>query len=72
MYRDISLINVELNGGVALAHRCLPNPYLSPIQPKNKHDFVLAGQCMEENRGFVTRSTYLMIVSLAAVVAIYR
>lgn len=25
MYRDSSLINVELNGGVTLAHRCLPN-----------------------------------------------
>lgn len=35
--------------------------------------FILSGQCMEENRGFVpTRSTYLMIVTLTAIVAIYR
>ncbi|OAD60289.1 hypothetical protein WN48_05896 [Eufriesea mexicana] len=63
MYCDNSLINVELNGAT-LPCRCL-------TWHKNDRAFVLAGQCMEENRGFATRSTYLMIVSLTAIVAIY-
>ncbi|XP_048270063.1 uncharacterized protein LOC100644350 isoform X1 [Bombus terrestris] len=66
MYKESGGV-VSLTASEVACQRGIPPP-----PPMLAFNATSTGQCMEENRGFVTRSTYLMIVSLAAVVAIYR
>ncbi|CAL7952336.1 unnamed protein product [Xylocopa violacea] len=66
MYKESGGV-VSLTASEVACQRGIPPP-----PPMLAFNATSTGQCMEENRGFVTRSTYLMIVTLTAVVAIYR
>ncbi|KAG6796213.1 hypothetical protein HZU73_08338 [Apis mellifera caucasica] len=67
MYKESGGV-VSLTASEVACQRGIPPP-----PPMLAFNATSTGQCMEENRGFVpTRSTYLMIVTLTAIVAIYR
>ncbi|XP_034191073.1 uncharacterized protein LOC117609183 [Osmia lignaria lignaria] len=66
MYKESGGV-VSLTASEVACQRGIPPP-----PPMLAFNATSTGQCMEENRGFVVRSTYLMIVILTAVVAIYR
>ncbi|XP_012154325.1 uncharacterized protein LOC100877240 isoform X2 [Megachile rotundata] len=66
MYKESGGV-VSLTASEVACQRGIPPP-----PPMLAFNVTSTGQCMEENRGFVARSTYLMIVILTAVVAIYR
>lgn len=66
MYKESGGV-VSLTASEVACQRGIPPP-----PPMLAFNATSTGQCMEENRGFVARSTYLMIVTLTAIVAIYR
>ncbi|XP_076382415.1 uncharacterized protein LOC117225809 isoform X2 [Megalopta genalis] len=66
MYKESGGV-VSLTASEVACQRGIPPP-----PPMLAFNATSTGQCMEENRGFVARSTYLLIVGLTAVVAVYR
>ncbi|XP_053971452.1 uncharacterized protein LOC128872615 [Hylaeus volcanicus] len=66
MYKESGGV-VSLTASEVACQRGIPPP-----PPMLAFNATSTGQCMEENGGIVARSTYLMIVTLTAIVAIYR
>lgn len=66
MYKESGGV-VSLTASEVACQRGIPPP-----PPMLAFNATSTGQCMEENGGSVTRSTYLMIVSFMTIVAIYR
>ncbi|XP_076278843.1 uncharacterized protein LOC143208348 [Lasioglossum baleicum] len=66
MYKESGGV-VSLTASEVACQRGIPPP-----PPMLAFNATSTGQCMEENRGIVIRSTHLLIVVLTAIVAIYR
>ncbi|XP_076238289.1 uncharacterized protein LOC143181646 [Calliopsis andreniformis] len=66
MYKESGGV-VSLTASEVACQRGIPPP-----PPMLAFNATSTGQCMEDNGVSVTRSTYLMIVTLTAIVAIYR
>ncbi|CAK9815402.1 hypothetical protein ANTQUA_LOCUS8420 [Anthophora quadrimaculata] len=66
MYKESGGV-VSLTASEVACQRRIPPP-----PPMLAFNATSTGQCMEENEGYVVRSTYLLIVSLTAIIAIYR